>query len=115
MDLLKQCQIWNEKEEYQKLIDAVEIIAEEEHTPQIDSELAKAYIAAADIGERKPYERALELLKPYEEVLGEDHCWNYRIASAYYYLAEEGPALHYFEKALECRPWDKDTQEYVDV
>lgn len=92
----------------------MEIIAEEEHTPQIDSELAKAYIAAADIGERKPYERALELLKPYEEVLGEDHCWNYRIASAYYYLDEEGPALHYFEKALECRPCDKDTQEYVD-
>ena len=43
-----------------------------------------------------------------------DSCWNYRIASAYYYLDEGGPALHYFEKALEARPGDKDTQEYID-
>ena len=114
MELLKQCQKWNENKEYQKVINALENIPAEEHTPEIDSELAKAHIAIADIGEREPYEKALELLKPHEEKLGEDHCWNYRIASAYYYLDEEGPALRYFEKALEARPGDKDTQEYVD-
>ena len=59
-------------------------------------------------------EKALELLAPHEEHFAEDHCWNYRIASAYYFLDEEGPALRYFEKALKARPGDKDTQEYID-
>ena len=76
--------------------------------------MAKAYIAVAHIGEREPFEKALELLAPHEEYFAEDHCWNYRIASAYYFLDEEGPALRYFEKALKARPGDKDTQEYID-
>ena len=59
-------------------------------------------------------DRALVLLAPHEEHFAEDHCWNYRIASAYYFLDEEGPALRYFEKALKARPGDKDTQEYID-
>ena len=114
MDLLKQCQQWFEQDEAQKVIDALEAIPAEERTPELDSELAKAYIAVAHIGEREPFEKALELLAPHEEYFAEDHCWNYRIASAYYFLDEEGPALRYFEKALKARPGDKDTQEYID-
>ena len=114
MDLLKQCQQWFEKKENQKVIDALEAIPAEERTPELDSELAKAYIAIADIGKNELFEKALELLAPHEEYFKEDHCWNYRIASAYYYLNEEGPALKYFEKALKARPGDKDTQEYID-
>ena len=114
MDLLKQCQQWFEQDEAQKVIDTLEAIPAEERTPELDSELAKAYIAVAHIGEREPFEKALELLAPHEEYFAEDHCWNYRIASAYYFLDEEGPALRYFEKALKARPGDKDTQEYID-
>ena len=114
MDLLKQCQQWFEKKENQKVIDALEAIPAEERTPELDSELAKAYIAIADIGKNELFEKALELLAPHEGYFKEDHCWNYRIASAYYYLNEEGPALKYFEKALKARPGDKDTQEYID-
>ena len=114
MELLEQCQFWFEQEDAQKVIDALEVIPAGERTPELDSELAKAYIAIAEIGEREPYEKALELLKPHEEHFNEDHCWNYRMACAYYYLDEEGPALRYFEKALKARPGDKDTQEYID-
>ena len=114
MDLLKQCQQWFEKKENQKVIDALEAIPAEERTPELDSELAKAYIAIADIGKNELFEKALELLAPHEEYFKEDHCWNYRIASAYYCLNEEGLALKYFEKALKARPGDKDTQEYID-
>ena len=67
MDLLKQCQQWFEQDEVQKVIDALEAIPAEERTPELDSELAKAYIAVAHIGEREPFEKALELLAPYEE------------------------------------------------
>ena len=109
MDLLKQCQQWFEQDEAQKVIDALEAIPAEERTPELDSELAKAYITIAEIGEREPFEKALQLLALHEDELGEDHCWNYRIASSYYYLDEEGPALHYFEQALNARPGDKDT------
>lgn len=114
MDLLKQCQQWFEQDEAQKVIDALEAIPAEERTSELDSELAKAYIAVAHIGEREPFEKALELLAPHEEYFAEDHCWNYRIASAYYFLDEEGIALRYFEKALKARPGDKDTQEYIN-
>ena len=114
MDLLKQCQQWFEQDEAQKVIDALEAIPAEERTSELDSELAKAYIAVAHIGEREPFEKALELLAPHEEYFAEDHCWNYRIASAYYFLDEEGTALRYFEKALKARPGDKDTQEYIN-
>ena len=116
MDLLKQCQQWFEQDEAQKVIDTLEAIPAEERTPELDSELAKAYIAVAEIGEtgRALYEKALELLEPHEEHFAGDHCWNYRLASAYYFLDEEGPALRYFEKALKARPGDKDTQEYID-
>ena len=116
MDLLKQCQQWFEQNETQKVIDALEAIPAGERTPELDSELAKAYIAIAEIGEagRALYEKALKLLAPHEEYFAGDHCWNYRIASAYYYLDEEGPALRYFERALKARPGDRDTQEYID-
>ena len=67
MDLLKQCHQWFEQDEAQKVIDALEAIPAEERTPELDSELAKAYIAVADIGERESFEKALELLAPHEE------------------------------------------------
>lgn len=114
MDLLQKCQKWLEDEEYQKIKDTLEAIPVEERTPEIDSELARAYIAGADVTERESFEKALELLAPHEVYFAEDHCWNYRIASAYYYLDQEGTALRYFEKALEARPGDEDTQEYID-
>ena len=114
MELLEQCQQWFEQDEAQKVIDTLEAIPAEERTPELDSELAKAYIAIAEMGDREPFEKALELLAPHETYFAEDHCWNYRIALAYYCLDEEGPALRYFEKALEARPGDNDTQEYID-
>ena len=117
MDLLKQCQLWFEQNEAQKVIDTLESLPAGERTPELDSELAKAYIFIAEIGAagRPLYQKALELLQPHQEELGEDHCWNYRMASAYYYLDQEGPALRYFERALKARPGDQDTQQYIDA
>ena len=40
MELLKQCQIWHENDEYQKIVDALEAVPAEERTPETDSELA---------------------------------------------------------------------------
>ncbi len=114
MDILKQCQEWHENDEYQKIIDALEAIPTEERTPEMDSELARAYNNQAEPKDRDLFRKALALLKPHAEYFAGDHCWNFRMGYAYFYLDQEGRALRYFEKALEARPGDKDTMELID-
>lgn len=112
MDLLEQCQVWNENDEYQKIIDALEAIPE--RTPEEDSELARAYNNLAEPGDRELLKKAIALLKPHEEYFQGDHYWNFRMGYSYYYLDQEGRALPYFRKALEARPGDEDTKELID-
>ena len=57
MDILKQCQKWHENNEYHKIIEALEGI--EERTPEMDSQLARAYNNEAD--HRTPEGRAMLL------------------------------------------------------
>ena len=37
MTLLDQCKIWNENDEYQKIIEALEAVPAQERTPEMDS------------------------------------------------------------------------------
>ena len=118
MEILKQCQIWHESNEYQQIIDTLEALPAEERTPEIDSELARAYNNQAD--PTKPeginmLKRAVSLLAPHEEYFQGEHFWNFRMGYAYYYLDQEGVALRYFEKALETRPGDEDSQWFIDA
>ena len=117
MDILKQCQKWHEEDKYQKIVDALESIPVEERTPEMDSELARAYNNKANpyTAEGKELlKRAVSLLLPHEEHFEGDHCWNFRMGYAYYYLEQEGRALRYFEKALEALPDDEDTKTFID-
>jgi len=113
MDILQQCQKWHENDEYQKIIDALEAVPSQERTPEMDSELARAYNNLAEPGDRELLKKAIDLLKPHEEYFAGDHFWNYRMGYSYYYLDQEGRALRYFEKALEARPGDEDTLEFI--
>lgn len=65
MELLEQCRIWHDQDEFEKIIDALERIPEQERTPELDSELARAYNNLAD-GEtpkgRAMLRRAIALL-----------------------------------------------------
>ena len=117
MELLEQCQIWAENGEYQKIIDALEAIPAEQRTAEMDSELARAYNNLADHTTpegRELLKKTIALLEPHVDYFKGNHCWNFRMAYAYYYLDQEGPALRYFEQALEARPGDEDTQELID-
>ena len=114
MDILEQCQKWNEKGQYQKIIDALEAIPAEERTPEMDSELARAYNNLAVPGNRELYQKALSLLKPHADYFAEDYRWNFRMGYSYYFLDQEGRALPYFRKALEKLPGDEDTQKLID-
>ena len=53
-------------------------------------------------------------MKPHEEYFQGDHYWNFRMGYSYFYLDQEGRALRYFEKALEARPGDEDTQQFIE-
>ena len=116
MDILKQCQKLNEKgESQQKIIDALEAIPAEERTPEMDSELARAYNNWGAIrSDREALKKAIALLEPHEEYFEGDYYWNFRMGYSYYHLNQEGRSLRYFEKALEARPGDEDTKEFID-
>lgn len=117
MDILKQCQKWHEEDKHQKIVDALEAIPAEERTPEMDSELARAYNNLADPHKptcKEMLKKALALLKPHEEYFEDDYYWNFRMGYSYFYLDQEGRALRYFEKALEVRPGDDDTKEFIE-
>ena len=124
MELLEQCQKWHEDDKHQKIVDALEAIPAEERTPEIDMELARAYNNLGNSGNpvgRKMLRKALALLQPHEEELGDTYSWNFRMGYAWYYLDQEGRALRYFEKALEAHPGDdpklntrQDIEELLD-
>ena len=117
MDILQQCQKWHEESQYQKIIDALEAIPAQERTPEMDSELARAYNNLADHSKpegRKLLKKAIALLEPHEEYFKGDHYWNFRMGYSYFYLDQEGRALRYFEKALEAQPNDEDTKQLIE-
>ncbi|MFR0902621.1 MAG: hypothetical protein ACLSFO_02710 [Anaerovoracaceae bacterium] len=93
MAILEQCQKWNERGEYQKIIDALEAVPAEERSPEMDSELARAYNNAASVEDKELFRKALGLLLPHREYFQGDHCWNFRVAYAYFFLEQEGRAL----------------------
>ena len=114
MTLWEECQVWHENDDFQKVIDAIEAIPADRRTPELDSELARAYNNLAAPGDRKLYEKAIALLERHKEYFYGDYYWNFRMGYAYYYMDQEGTALHYFEQALKARPDDQDTQELFE-
>lgn len=114
MDLLQQCRIWHEKNQFRKIIDALEAIPVEDRTPEMDIELARAYNNDASVDDRDMLKKAIVLLRRHEKHFHADHRWNFRMGYAYFYLDQAHRALPYFEKALEALPRDEDTEAFVE-
>ena len=114
MTLLEQCQRWHENEEYQKIITEIEALPSEERTPELDSELARAYNNAAGAEDRAYFEKAIGLLAPHVDYFAGDHLWNFRMGYSYYYLDREDCALPHFEAALAALPDDADTERMIE-
>ena len=114
MTLLEQCQRWHENEEYQKIITEIEALPSDERTPELDSELARAYNNAARVDDRAYFEKAIDLLTPHADYFKGDHLWNFRMGYSYYYLDREDCALPYFEEALAALPGDTDTERMIE-
>ena len=114
MDILEQCRGWNESGAFEKSREMLEAIPTEERGPEGDLELAEAYLALAETEGTELYHKALRVLAVHEEAQSEDFRHNRLMALAYYYLDEDGLALHYFERALSLRPEDKEVRDYVE-
>ena len=114
MTLLEQCQIWHAHDEFQKIIEAIDAVPAAERTPELDSELARAYNNAASVDDRAYFEKAIALLSPHADYFKGDHLWNFRMGYAYYYLDREDCALPYFEEALAALPGDPDTEKLIE-
>lgn len=113
--LEKQIGDWHDADEHQKIVEAIESLPEEALTAQLISVQARAYNNLANGDDKQYLQKAIDLLESVKAELQEtDHNWNYRMAYAYYYLDQEGIALSYFEKALELRPDDADTLEFIE-
>ena len=115
MTLLEQCQRWHENNEFQKIIAEIEALPAEERTPELDSELARAYNNAASAENRAYFEKAVRLLSAHAEHFKGDHLWNFRMGYAYYYLDREDCALPCFEAALAALPGDADTMQMIEA
>lgn len=105
MNLLNKCELWIDRHELWKVLDAIEGMPEKERTPALTSTLAWAYALLAG-GERPLYEKALRMFIPLFEVLENDYRWNMRIAYVYMSIDQEGRAYLHLHKALQIRPGD---------
>ena len=117
-ELLKQIQAWRSEKAYDKIAAAIEVLPEDECTPELTSLLADAFehlAAGADAQDAVSYlKQAFALLDSVGDELEEDGDWNYRMGYACYHLGREGEALLCFEKSVELRPGDENATVYIE-
>ena len=85
MTLLEQCQKWFKEGEVDKIEEVVMSLSEEERTPELLSELGRVWIyrSADSMIEEECCNRAIEILKPLEQDLSDNHNYQYRMGMAY--------------------------------
>lgn len=109
----------NEQERFREIAELIEKLGEEEKTPRVLCELAKAYNNMAvykrpDNVDTELLKSSLSILEDIEDKLPEnDHLFNFRFGYALFNLDRVGEALERFEKALIERPDDEDTQGFI--
>ncbi len=106
--LYKQLVRWHEEEEFQKIVDAVLALPEDERDYELTGQLARALNNLGD------YETAAEFLLSVEEEGSSDPLWHYRLGYAYFNSNMFKQAKEEFEKVLQLTPEDDDAQMYLE-
>ena len=110
--LLQQINKWHEKDEYQKIIDAIEALPQEEWGYELTCLLALAYNNVSPEPCEWQLEKAVSLLESVREDGKDDARWHFRLGYALYYLDREAEALPCFRRAAELG--DPDTQYFIE-
>ena len=106
--LYKQLIRWHEEEEFQKIVDAVLALPDDERDYESTGQLARALNNLGD------YETAAEFLLGVEEQGDNDPLWHYRLGYAYFNSRMFKQAKEEFGKVLQLTPDDDDAQMYVE-
>lgn len=106
-ELLEQLQTWHEEDEYEKIVEAVTDIPEEERDYELISHLGRA------LNNLERYDEAIEQFLKIADEGQDDPLWHYRIGLAYYYLERYDEARTAFETADRLEPGDEDTLEFL--
>lgn len=120
-EILKRIEELNDQDRFREIAELIEKLGEEEKTPRVLSELAKAYNNTAvykrpDNVDTELLKISLSILEKIEDKLPEnDHCFNFRFGYALFNLDRFGEALERFEKALIERPDDEDTKGFIEM
>ena len=111
-ELLQQINEWNEHDEHQKIIDAIEALPREEWGYELTCLLARAYNNVSDLHDPR-LEKAVSLLESVREEGKDDALWHYRLGYALYYLGRKNEALPCFRRAAELDPDDSDALQFI--
>ncbi len=110
----------DETESAAEIVKFIENLSDEERTPRVLCELARAYNNVAvyenpdDDTDYKLLKRSVELLESIENQFPKnDHLFNYRFGYALFFLDRIGEALERFQAALIERP-DEDSKDFVE-
>jgi tetratricopeptide (TPR) repeat protein len=123
MDIINQLNEWHERNEHQKIIDAVEQTPARERGFEITGMYARALNNAGR------YQEAFDQLMAVEEYGRGNGVWNFRVGYSLYYMDRSQEAAEYFQRAvdfgddcpdtrdmlkmsLESAPWDS-LHEYI--
>lgn len=103
-DFLNQIEIWNHNEEFEKIIDALTGISDDDRPYELSMLLAGAYVSL------DRYDEAIELLESIEHDNEDENAeYSFYLGVAYYYNGNYDEAIPCFEKTHTLNPRDIDT------
>ncbi len=107
-DLLEQLNLWHEEDEFEKIVDTILQIPEQNRDYDLVSHLARA------MNNLERYEEALQQLLTIEKQGKDDPLWHFRAGYSYYYLEQYEDAIRAFETANKLDAEDKYTLMFLD-
>ena len=118
-ELLQQVKDWNNENDHQQIVDAIEALPREEWGYELTSLLARAYNNLAMIGGKTAneqhglLEKAVSLLESVREAGQDDDRWHFRLGYALYYLDRTEEALTCFRRTHELAPEDSTALQFI--
>lgn len=103
-DIIEVVEELNEQDDYEGIIRYVEALTNEERTPAVVSQLARAYNNYAEAGDYETLQKALDLLESIDEKDRDNYYWHFR----------KGYSLFFLDRMLECIPCFTKATSYKD-
>lgn len=108
MTLAEKLRKLNDEGWYQRVIDKVEALDENERTPEVDMEMVSALNNLAEPDDTEMIRKSFDLLIRHQDYFKDDKDWNFRMGFALCYMDREGRALPFLRKAMELATEDKE-------